>query len=53
MEKALHDNFVEAYQFWQKRAIEDEAWTVEKPFYFNVERYGRIFASTQFGGSKW
>lgn len=52
IEEALHDGFIEAYQTWQDYAAADNAWAIENPFYFNVEKSGSDFhINTVFGST--
>lgn len=52
IEEALHDGFVEAYHAWQRKAVAEQAWAAENPFYFNVSKSGQSFLiDTVFGST--
>ena len=37
-EKMIHDGFIEAHEYWQKRAACDPEWAEENPFRFDVAK---------------
>lgn len=41
-EKMIHDGFVEAHEYWQKRAARDPEWAEENPFRFDVKKENNI-----------